>query len=234
MPAEPTETLSHYITGFDDRYGPEFACGAPSGRGNTNLGRVTCFACRNTKEFKADQLVEGGGPPPLIHFIEYAVAEYTLCNDTGTVGTVTMSCDKVTCPRCRASTTFKRIEKDQRGPAPFSQVIAEDPALQALAERAEASRALQSRRNLRGMFVIEERIHHGEYRSVRRVEVYAINVLTVDGVLMSSAYGYGSWQNPENPAHTEVRRAKLRQLVEDLKAGRENRDIGWSTFKLVK
>jgi len=83
------------------------------------------------------------------------------------------------------------------------------------------------------MFKIRETIHHGNYRSVRTVEVYAINTVTVDAVLQSSAYCYGSWQEPEQESHREYRRAALKGLVEDLKAGRVNRSIGWSTFEVI-
>ena len=80
------------------------------------------------------------------------------------------------------------------------------------------------------MFVIEEFIHHGDYRSRRRVEVYALNAVTVNAVIESSAYCYDSWlNNPEYPTRT----AKLHALVEDLKALRTNRTIGWSTFRLI-
>lgn len=88
-------------------------------------------------------------------------------------------------------------------------------------------------KNRRGMFTIEEVAHHGDYRSVRRVEVYAINAVTVDAIIQSSVYAYGSWLHPENPEYKKVRNTQLHQLVEDLKAGRENRDIGWSTFTAI-
>lgn len=92
---------------------------------------------------------------------------------------------------------------------------------------------LPAHRNHRNMYTVEEFIHHGNYRSLRTVEVYDITVATVDGILMSSAYCYGSWQHPENPGHLEHRRAALKQLVADLKAGETNRAIGWSTFRLL-
>lgn len=87
-------------------------------------------------------------------------------------------------------------------------------------------------RNERGMYVIEEVIHHGQYRSVRHVEVYDLNETTVDGVLISSAYCYGSWADPAS-RHAETRRPALLALVEDLRAGRENLSIGWSTFRTL-
>lgn len=88
-------------------------------------------------------------------------------------------------------------------------------------------------KNERGNYVIEEVIHHGEYRNTRRVEVYAINETTVDAVLQSSAYCYGSWKHPENPSHELHRRTALARLVADLNEGRENRHIGWSTFRTI-
>jgi hypothetical protein len=87
-------------------------------------------------------------------------------------------------------------------------------------------------KNHRGMFTIEEVIHHGDYRSQRYVEVYALNETTVDAVLISSAYCYGSWAHAEHP-YTEHRAAALKQLVDDLLHGRTNRSIGWSTFRLI-
>lgn len=78
------------------------------------------------------------------------------------------------------------------------------------------------------MFQIEEVIHHGQYRSRRVVEVYDINEVTVDAILQSSAYCYGSMRNG-----SERQQELLAELVEDLKTGYENRSIGWSTFKLL-
>jgi hypothetical protein len=74
---------------------------------------------------------------------------------------------------------------------------------------------------------IRETIHHGDYRNVRTVEVYAVNKVTVDAVLQSSAYCYGTFTD------TDRHREMLAELVEDLKAGRVNRSIGWSTFEVV-
>lgn len=74
---------------------------------------------------------------------------------------------------------------------------------------------------------IQEKIHHGDYINVRVVEVHAINRNTVDGILISSAYCYGSYQG-------SVREQKrLDDLIEDLKAG-EKGYIGWSTFEVIK
>lgn len=80
------------------------------------------------------------------------------------------------------------------------------------------------------MVKIEEVIHHGDYRSRRVVEVWSINEITVDAVITSSAYCYPTYQDPDYPAREE----RLHALVEDLKAGRENRNIGWSTFRVIE
>lgn len=88
------------------------------------------------------------------------------------------------------------------------------------------------RKNERGNYTIEEVIHHGDYRHTRHVEVYDINPVTVDAVLISSAYCYGSWLDPKGP-YPDVRRPKLFELVEDLKRDRENRSVGWSTFRTI-
>jgi hypothetical protein len=73
---------------------------------------------------------------------------------------------------------------------------------------------------------IQEKIHHGDYINVRVVEVYAINEITVDAILQSSAYGYGSYQ-------TDRLQKRLDDLVTDLKAG-EKGYVGWSTFEVIK
>lgn len=112
-------------------------------------------------------------------------------------------------------------------PTLLRDVIEETPELQRLAKD-----ALKACRNERGMYVIEEFIHHGDYRSKRRVEVFAINMLTVDAVIQSSAYDYGSW-NDRSSEHYEARSTKLRLIVEDLKALRTNRMVGWSTFRIL-
>lgn len=144
---------------------------------------------------------------------------------------------RVTCFACRQSTVFKDSQRGVGGSTPpvkLSGVMAESEELFDLAAKAAAASWLKAQRNERGMYVIEEVLHHGDYRSTRRVEVYAINAVTVDAVIQSSAYCYGSWLHPENPDYAEVRSAKLHGLVEDLKAGRVNRDIGWSTFRLIQ
>lgn len=117
-------------------------------------------------------------------------------------------------------------------PIKLSGVMAEDAQLVDLAARAKARAELDAMRNQRGMFTIKEVIHHGEYYRVRYVEVHDINEVTVDAVLISSPYSYGSWRNAE-PAHHAVRRQMLDQLVRDLRTGQVNRSIGWSTFTLT-
>lgn len=89
-----------------------------------------------------------------------------------------------------------------------------------------------AQKNAGGMYAVQEVIHHGDYRSSRLVEVYDLNETTVDAILQSSAYCYGSWANAEPQFH-EHRAAALKNLVEDLKQGRVNRSIGWSTFRVL-
>jgi len=175
---DTTPPVIHFIVGFSDSHGPEFACAAPSGNGSSEPGRVTCFACRNGSRFKRAQLA--AAPPHRL-----------------------------------------------------STVMGTDEELIAIAQKAKELSALAEYKNHRGMFTIEESIHHGDYRTVRYVEVYEINPTTVDAVLISSAYCYGSWARADKP-HTEHRRQALEQLVADLRAGRTNRNIGWSTFRLTK
>lgn len=142
---------------------------------------------------------------------------------------------EVTCFACRKTLTFREDQLGIEAPTPLPQrqtprllkdIIAESPELSALNEKI----ILAAHKNEHGMYSIEEVIHHGDYRSVRVVQVYDINPVTVDAVIQSSAYCYGSWLNGEYP---EVRRPKLFELVEDLKHGRVNRSIGWSTFRLL-
>lgn len=162
----------------------------------------------------------------------------------------------VTCFRCRRVPAFVRVQAGDRIGTPIPQRQAPPPltppvklsgimaASEELAELAREARRREleaqaakemvaAARNERGMYVIEEVIHHGDYRSVRRVEVYDINETTVDAVLQSSAYCYGSWKHPESISHREHRNTALSVLVEDLKWGRTNRAIGWSTFRTI-
>lgn len=150
---------------------------------------------------------------------------------------------KVTCFACRKTVVFRedQLAGGVGTPTPLPQrempkllkdIVTEDPELSELESRAWKA-ALAAARNSRGMYVIEEFIHHGDYRSTRRVEVYGINAVTVDCVIQSSAYYYGSWLHPENPDHKQARNTKLHQLVEDLRHGRTNRAVGWSTFRLI-
>ena len=77
-------------------------------------------------------------------------------------------------------------------------------------------------KNERGMYVVEEVIHHGDYRSVRRVEVYALTKQTIDGILISSAYGYEG-----------IAEKYRERMLLDLQEGHVNRTIGWSTFRVL-
>lgn len=169
-----------------------------------------------------------GGPPPC----------GTEWND---VMNLSNTHGRVTCFACRRTPVFIESQRGVGGPTPLGEVIAADPELSALADEARrrelearaAQEMVAAARNERGMYVIEESIHHGDYRSTRRVEVYAINFVTVDAIIQSSAYGYGSWLHPANPDHTKARSAMLLDLVADLKSGRTNRNIGWSTFRTI-
>lgn len=134
---------------------------------------------------------------------------------------------KVTCFACRKTPEFKRAQL-AAPPVKLSGVMADTPELEKL--RVEAN--LRGMKNERGMYVIEETIHHGDYRSIRRVEVDHLDQVTVNAVLMSSPYRYGDWLGGNTEVHR--RRAMLDALVEDLRHLRENRSIGWSTFKLIK
>jgi hypothetical protein len=151
----------------------------------------------------------------------------------------TSSPGEVTCFACRRTPVFLQ-EQGVGTPTPLPQrqmprllkdIVVEDPELSEL-ERKAWKAALPAAKNDRGMYVIEELIHHGEYRSTRRVEVYDITPVTVDALLISSAYCYGSWLDP-NAQHAAARRPKLFALVEDLRHGRVNRTVGWSTFRLI-
>lgn len=158
------------------------------------------------------------------------------------IATHTEDPGKVTCFACRKTLTFREDQLGVVAPTPLPQrqmpvllkdIIAEDHTLAALEEEARTKEfKLSNHRNHRNMYTIEELIHHGNYRSLRTVEVYDLTPATVDAVLISSAYCYGSWLNAEAP-HTAHRRAALLELVQDLRHGRVNRSIGWSTFRLI-
>lgn len=92
--------------------------------------------------------------------------------------------------------------------------------------------AAPAEKNERDMYAVEELIHHGNYISRRTVEVYALNEVTVDAIIQSSAYCYGSWKNPD-VTYESLRPSHLEHLVQDLKEGRVNRSIGWSTFRVL-
>lgn len=167
-------------------------------------------------------------PSPIIHFKSPAIPGRTACSLRGTVTIEsTRKPADVTCHVCKRQGCFKVANKGVETPTPLRDVVAETPELQRLSKD-----ALKACRNERGMYVIEESIHHGDYRSTRRVEVFAINMITVDAVIQSSAYNYESWNDPHSP-HYEARSTKLRLLVEDLKALRTNRMVGWSTFRIL-
>ena len=185
----------------------------------------------------------------LIHFTTPALLKVgeTACKQDHRSHQVSSSPGDVTCFACRKSPPFLTRQGGRNSdplpqrvapppltpPVKLSGIMADSEQMQALAKRAaEHEFKLTDQRNHRNMYSIEETIHHGEYRSTRTVEVYDINPVTVDAVLISSAYCYGSWLDPDGP-HSEVRRPKLFELVEDLKHGRTNRVIGWSTFRLV-
>ena len=183
----------------------------------------------------------------LIHFTTPALLKRgeTACKQDHRTHQVSAKPGDVTCFACRKSPPFltRQVLTEQQGvgaPTPLPQrqapvllkdIIAGDTPLIDLNVRAWKA-ALPAAKNERNMYVIEESIHHGEYRSTRRVEVYDINPVTVDAIITSSAYCYGSWLDPNGP-YPETRRPKLFGLVEDLRHGITNRVIGWSTFRLI-
>lgn len=69
---------------------------------------------------------------------------------------------------------------------------------------------------------IQETIHHGDYRHKRVIEVHALTMDTVAGVLMSSPYAY----------------TKLsRDQVDDVMANLQEQgaaQLGWSNFEIVE
>jgi hypothetical protein len=170
----------------------------------------------------------------IIHYLRPGLSQVA-CTLRGTV-TIEHSNDpgKVTCFACRKADVFKQAQREparlpqREMPTLLREVLAESPDLAAINSKAWLARC----RNDRGMFTIQEVIHHGDYRSQRFVEVYEINETTVDAVLQSSAYCYGSWAHAE-PQFAEHRSAALKQLVQDLRDGVTNRAIGWSTFRLI-
>lgn len=168
--------------------------------------------------------------PPPIHFVDDPSNERALCNEKIYVGTWSTEPGRVTCFRCRTTPAFKAAQLDHE-PWTIGQVLADaNHDVAELARRAETE--AKPRRNERGMYTIEEVIHHGDYRTTRRVEVYSITETTVDAVLQSSAYCYGSWARADAP-YAEHRAAVLKALVADLNAGRPNMTIGWSTFRTI-
>lgn len=113
-------------------------------------------------------------------------------------------------------------EPANRDPVTLSEVLAQHPLLvegQPMLHYAPV-------KNGRDMYVVEEHIHHGQYNKRRRVEVYQINVITLDSIIRSSGYVYGT--QLDTPAGTE----RLKQMVHDLKHGRTV-EYGWSTFRAI-
>lgn len=72
---------------------------------------------------------------------------------------------------------------------------------------------------------IQEKIHHGNYRNVRVMEVYAITRATVSALVSSSAYCYGTLTE-------DSEKARLDALVATLKAGNVAQ-LGWSDFQVI-
>lgn len=172
-------------------------------------------------------------PPTLTHFRNPArPLDAAVCGEK--YGCRSSEPGDVTCFACRRTPDFTHWQgvgaptPGEPGLRKLDQILAEHPVLGESAPEWN----LAAHKNERGMYTIEEFIHHGDYRSRRNVEVYAINETTVDAVLQSSAYCYGSWAHAA-PQHFTHRKTALAQLVDDLKHGRVNRSIGWSTFRLV-
>ena len=81
----------------------------------------------------------------------------------------------------------------------------------------------EPRKNQRDNYVIEEVVHHGNYRHVRAVEVHTLDRRTVGAVVRSGPYIY----------HCEDDSPQVAKILADLKLGRVNRSHGWSTFRVV-
>lgn len=78
-------------------------------------------------------------------------------------------------------------------------------------------------KNARDNFVVEEFVHHGNYRHRRIVEVHELNARTVAAIMHSSPYAYTA--DEDSP--------QVARVVADLKLGRVNRSHGWSTFRVI-
>lgn len=170
-------------------------------------------------------------PPTLVHYAN-PPGSVALCTLRGTVTIVTSDNPAaVNCFSCR-----RKLREGGRDTDPLPQRVAPKSLRQIMDETPEVKRlrddVLKACRNERGMYVIEEFIHHGDYRSKRRVEVYEVNRDTVNAVIESSAYCYGSFK--KNNSWADVTRNEiLDALVQDLRALRTNRTISWSTFRII-
>jgi hypothetical protein len=78
-------------------------------------------------------------------------------------------------------------------------------------------------KNQRGNYVIEEVVHHGDYRHVRIVEVDTLDRRTVGAAVRSGPYIYNC--EDDSP--------QVARVLADLLLGRVNRSHGWSTFRVV-
>ena len=78
-------------------------------------------------------------------------------------------------------------------------------------------------KNARGNYVVEEFVHHGNYRHRRIVEVESLNERTVGAVVRSGPYIY----------HCADDSPQVARVLADLKLGRVNRSHGWSTFRVI-
>lgn len=138
-----------------------------------------------------------------VHFIDQPASSRAACNDPINGAGATTPGD-VTCFGCRATPQFKQAQGGRTT----------DPL---------SNDERDAWRNERGMFVVEERIHHGDYRVERRIEVHEITPATVDGILMSSPYSYGP------SVHADL----FTEMIMSLRIGRDYAGIGWSTFRLI-
>lgn len=77
--------------------------------------------------------------------------------------------------------------------------------------------------NARGNYVVEEFLHHGDYRHRRVMEVDVLNARTVAAIMHSSPYVYNAAEDSPQVA----------RVLADLKLGRVNRSHGWSTFRVL-
>lgn len=78
-------------------------------------------------------------------------------------------------------------------------------------------------KNARGNYVVEEFLHHGDYRHRRIIEVDELNARNVAAIMHSSPYIY----------HCDQDSPQVARVLADLKLGRVNRSHGWSTFRVI-